>query len=136
MPRKSTSRAPLIGLLRRFAQNDGSGQDAAPEEAGTIDTNLLVITYLLEDDTRKWIFGKYRNTDGVLLHTIEVPIQTPELRPGEPMEMWLFRNRFELARVYEGLRRENAGITAPLATFRDRAGYLACFLTAPHRGVG
>ncbi len=127
---------PLIGLLRRFAQNDGSGQDAAPEEAGTIDTNLLVITYLLEDDTRKWIFGKYRNTDDVLLQTIRVPIQTPELRPGEPMEMWLFRNRFELARVYEGLRRENAGITAPLATFRDRAGYLACFLTAPHRGVG
>ncbi len=95
-----------------------------------------MITYLLEDGTRKWIFGEYRDTDDVLLHAIRVPIQTPELKPGEPMEMWLFRNRFELARIYESLRRESAGMATPLATLRSRPGYLACFLAAPHRAVG
>jgi hypothetical protein len=126
----------LIGLLRQLTQNEDSRQEAAPEERGTIGTTLLVITYLLEDGARKWIFGEYRDTDDVLLHSIQVPIQTPELKPGEPMEMWLFRNRFELARVYEGLRRENGGIAVPLPTLRGRAGYLACFLAAPHRAVG
>jgi hypothetical protein len=52
------------------------------------------------------------------------------------MEMWLFRNRFELARIYESLRRESAGIATPLVTLRSRPGYLACFLAAPHRAVG
>jgi hypothetical protein len=127
---------PLIGLLRRLTQNEGLPQEAASSVHGTIGNNLLVITYLLEDGTRKWIFGEYRDTDDVLLHAIQVPIQTPEFNPGEPMEMWLFRNRFELARVYEGLRRENAGITAPLPNLRGRAGYLACFLAAPHRALG
>jgi hypothetical protein len=126
----------LIGLLRRLTQSEDSREEATPEETGTISTNLLVITYLLEDGARKWIFGEYRDTDDVLLHSIQVPIQTPELKPGEPMEMWLFRNRFELARVYEGLRRENAGIAVPLPTLRGRAGYLACFLAAPHRALG
>jgi hypothetical protein len=126
----------LIGLLRRLTQNEDSREEAVPEENGTISTNLLVITYLLEDGARKWIFGEYRDTDDVLLNSIQVPIQTPELNPGEPMEMWLFRNRFELARVYEGLRRENAGIAVPLPTLRGHAGYLACFLAAPHRALG
>ncbi len=127
---------PLIGLLRRLTQDERSSQEATSAINGTIGNNLLVITYLLEDGARKWIFGEYRDTDDVLLHAIQVPIQTPEFNPGEPMEMWLFRNRFELARVYEGLRRENAGITAPLPTLRGRAGYLACFLAAPHRALG
>jgi class 3 adenylate cyclase len=125
----------MIGLLRQLTQTEDFRHEAAPEEDGTIGTNLLVITYLLEDGARKWIFGEYRDTDDVLLHSIQVPIQTPELKPGEPMEMWLFRNRFELARVYEGLRRENPGIAVPLPTLRGRAGYLACFLAAPHRAV-
>jgi len=127
---------PLIGVLRRLTHDKESSQEAASEANGSISSNLLVITYLLEDDTRKWIFGEYRDTDDVLLHAIQVPLQMPEINPGEPMEMWLFRNRFELARMYEGLRRENAGIAAPLPTLRGRAGYLACFLTAPHRAVG
>ncbi len=127
---------PLVGHLRRLAQRDHTVTDAPPVEAENIETNLLVITYLLEDGTRKWIFGEYRDSDDVLLHAIQVPIQTPELKPGEPMEMWLFRNRFELARIYESLRRESPGISTPLVTLRSRPGYLACFLAAPHRAVG
>jgi len=127
---------PLIELLRRLTHSDETPHEMTTEVSATIATNLLVITYLLEDGTRKWIFGEYRDSDDVLLHAIQVPIQTPQLEPGEPMELWLFRNRFELARVYEGLRRENAGSATPLPTLRGRAGYLACFLAAPHRALG
>jgi hypothetical protein len=127
---------PLVGLLRRLTQSDHFIKDTVTASDETIETNLLVITYLIEDGRRKWIFGEYRDSDDVLLHAIQVPIQTPELRPGEPMEMWLFRNRFELARIYESLRRESAGIATPLMTLRSRPGYLACFLAAPHRAVG
>jgi hypothetical protein len=127
---------PLVGHLRRFAQADHPGQKMDLPTVENIETNLLVITYALEDGNRTWIFGEYRDSDDVLLHAIKVPIQTPELKPGEPMEMWLFRNRFELARIYESLRRESAGIATPLVTLRNRPGYLACFLAAPHRAVG
>ena len=127
---------PLIDLLRRLTHGDEPPQDMIAAENETIAANLLVITYLVVDGTRKWIFGEYRDSDDVLLHAIQVPIRTPELEPGEPMELWLFRNRFELARVYEGLRRENAGSATPVSTLRSRAGYLACFLAAPHRAVG
>ncbi len=127
---------PIISLLRRLTQNDASAGEAPRAREISIGNSLLVITYLIEDGTRKWIFGEYRDSDDVLLHAIQVPIKTPELSPGEPMEMWLFRNRFELARVYEGLRRENPGISTPLPMLRGRAGYLACFLAAPHRALG
>jgi hypothetical protein len=129
-------RRPLVSLLRRLTQAEPSSVAGGAATEGSIETNLLVITYVIEDGTRKWIFGAYRDSDDVLLHAIQVPIQTPELKPGEPMEMWLFRNRFELARIYESLRRESAGIATPLVTLRSRPGYLACFLAAPHRAVG
>jgi hypothetical protein len=127
---------PLVGHLRRLAQADQPESETELTGAENIETNLLVITYLIEDGTRTWIFGEYRDSDDVLLHAIKVPIQTPELKPGEPMEMWLFRARFELARIYESLRRESSGMATPLVTLRSRPGYLACFLAAPHRAVG
>ena len=126
----------MIDLLRRLTHSVEAPQEPAASGIETIATNLLVITYLLEDGRRKWIFGEYRDSDDVLLHAIQVPIQTPELKAGEPMEMWLFRNRFELTRIYESLRRESAGMPTPLVTLRSRPGYLACFLASPHRAVG
>ncbi len=127
---------PLIGLLRHVIQsNENEPATAATLDAG-IESNLLVITYVLEDGRRKWIFGEYRDSDDVLLHAIQVPIKSPELKSGEPMEMWLFRNRNDLAQVYEGLRRQSPGTAAPLHTLRSRPGFLACFLAAPHRAVG
>jgi hypothetical protein len=126
----------LVSLLRHHTRGGPSPREEALTAEESIETNLLAITYLLEDGKRKWIFGEYRDSDDVLLHAIRVPIQTPELKPGEPMETWLFRNRFELARIYESLRRESAGMATPLATLRSRGGFLACFLAAPHRAVG
>jgi hypothetical protein len=128
---------PLIDSLRRLVVADGD-QDSTSgtAKAHEIEDSLLVITYVLEDGTRKWIFGHYRAADDVVLHSLQVPIRTPELNPGEPMEMWLFRNRFDLAQMYDGLRRESPGILVPLSTLRSRPGYLACFLAAPHRALG
>jgi len=127
---------PLIDCLRRFVvayeDEDPTGRARAQE----IGDSLIVITYVLEDGTRKWVFGEYRDADDVILHALQVPIQTPELSPGEPMEMWFFRNRFDLAQMYDGLRRESPGILVPLSTLRGRPGYLACFLAAPHRAIG
>ncbi|MCK5376006.1 MAG: hypothetical protein KAJ97_02925 [Acidobacteria bacterium] len=123
----------VVGLLRRLSQDTETGPEAVAVAQSGIESDLVVLTYLQDDGSRKWVFGEYRDSDDVLLHAIQVPIQTPTLEPGEPMEMWLFRNRFELARVYEGLRRETSGLATPLSTLRQRPGYLACFLAAPHR---
>jgi hypothetical protein len=128
---------PLIDSLRRLVVADEDQYSAsAPVTNHEIEDSLLVITYVLEDGTRKWIFGHYRAADDVVLHALQVPIRTPELNPGEPMEMWLFRNRFDLAQMYDGLQRESQGILIPLSTLRSRPGYLACFLAAPHRALG
>jgi hypothetical protein len=127
---------PLVGQLRRLAQSDQPAEEERATASENIENNLLVVTYTLENGDRTWIFGEYRDSDDMLLHAIKVPIQTPELKSGEPTEMWLFRNRFELARIYESIRRESAGIATPLTTLRNRPGYLACFLAAPHRAVG
>ena len=129
-------RPPLIDCLRRLVVAREDDDPVSHTRAQEIGESLIVITYLLEDGTRKWIFGEYRDADDVILHSLQVPIQTPEFSPGEPMEMWLFRNRFDLAQVYEGLRRESPGILVPLSTLRGRPGYLACFLVAPHRAIG
>ncbi len=128
---------PLIDGLRRLVVADGD-QDSTSRSAKAqeIEDSLLAITYVLEDGSRKWIFGHYRTADDVVLNALQVPIRTPELDPGEPMEMWLFRNRFDLAQMYDGLRRESPGILIPLSTLRSRPGYLACFLAAPHRALG
>ncbi|MFV2071638.1 MAG: hypothetical protein ACC742_03185 [Thermoanaerobaculales bacterium] len=127
---------PLIGLLRHLGHNHQPAPDTPAFDEKTIEPDLVVLTYLQEDGSRKWVFGQYRDSDDVLLHAIQVPIQTPELGPLEPMEMWLFRNRFELSKVYEGLRRETSGLATPLSSLRQRTGYLACYLAAPHRAPG
>jgi hypothetical protein len=128
----------LVGPLRHFAQGDAADTEAARGSMArsAVDDKLMVVTYLMGDGGRRWVFGEYRASDDVLLHAMKVPLTTPELKAGEPMEMWLFRNRTELARVYDGLRRGNPGTATPLSTFRGRPGYLACFLAAPHRALG
>jgi hypothetical protein len=129
--RPDASREPLIDLLRRLTVIETDDVEDSDEEE--IGEDLVVVTYLLREGERKWVFGEYRHSDDVVLHAIQVPIQTPELDPDEPMEMWLFRNRFELARLYDGIRREASGQSTPLSALRDLDGYLACFLAAPHR---
>jgi hypothetical protein len=129
--RPEQSREPLVDLLRRLNLSGNNGVEEAPEEH--IPEDLLVITYLLPSGDRTWVFGEYRHSDAMILHAIQAPIQTPELSSGEPLETWLFRNRFELARLYDGIRRESTGTSTPIDTLRTNDQFLACFLAAPHR---
>jgi hypothetical protein len=130
-PRVEPLRGPLIDLLHQLDHTDQSKTETVTE--GEISQELLVVCYLHNDGARRWIFGEYRHADDVVLHAIQVPLQTPQLGADEPLETWLFRNRFELARLYEGIRRETSGMATPLEALRNREGYQACFLAAPHR---
>jgi hypothetical protein len=129
-PRTVESVQSLIDLVRQIAQPDVDEPDQ-PEEQ--IPEDLVVLTYFQDNDERAWVFGEYRHSDDVLLHAIQMPIQTPDLDVNTPLETWLFKNRFELSRLYEGVRRSTSGLSTPLSGFRQRDGYLACFLCAPHR---
>ena len=125
----------ILQTLRRVATTPSQEEECEePEEI--IPENLIAITYLDEGNSREWIFGMYRDSDDMVLNAVHVPIQTPELGRDEPLETWLFRNRHELARLYEGIRRGTAGEPAPLSSLRGLGGFLACFLTAPHKAPG
>ncbi len=127
---------PLVGVLRRLATAQELAEDA-PDPTPVIDESLVVCTYLEGDGERRWLFGDYRPLDDVVLHAIQIPMQVPDLeRSGEPVETWIFRNRFELARLYDGLRRDTSGVSTPLASLRRRTGYMGCYLAAPHRAPG
>lgn len=119
----------LVPLLRGLATDvagEGESGRAVPED-------LVVATYLDPAGERRWLFGEYRAGDDIVLHAIEVALRPPELESGESLETWLFRNRSELLRLYEGLRREVGGFSQPLAGLRQHEGYQACFLAAPHK---
>jgi hypothetical protein len=55
------------------------------------------------------------------------------LKDGEPFESWLFQHRADLAKLYQGLRRQSVGATVPLEDLRRRDGYFTCLLATPHR---
>ncbi len=119
----------LLRALRTLAIGDGEEPERAVPE---LPEELVVVTYLNGGD-RTWIFGTYRHEDDMLLNALEISLKPPDLTSGEPLEMWLFRNRFDLYRLYEGLRRELSGASVPMNTLRGRDGYVGCFLAAPHR---
>lgn len=122
----------LVGLLRRLATKP----DDDETRQTTIDERLVVVTYLELSGARRWIFGEHRASDDVLVHSLEVPIRPPDFGHDEPLEMWVLRHRFELARIYATLRRETSGATVPLEAVRAREDFTACFLAAPHRAPG
>ncbi len=122
---------PLLSLLRQLANRED--EEARPPEC-EVPADVVVATYLDGRGRRTWLFGRYRDSDDLLVEAISVPLTPPDLERGEPLEMWLFRNRHELYRLYEGLcRREGGGSAVPLESLRHNDGYLGCFLTAPHR---
>ncbi len=124
----------LAALLRRLAAN-GADHDGAPAP-DSVDERLVVMTYLEPGGARRWIFGEYRASDDVLVHSLEVPIRAPDFSDEEPLELWVLRNRFDLAGLYESLRRETSGTTVPLEAIRMREEFAACFVAAPHRAPG
>ncbi len=123
----------LIAVLRRLGQSATEPSAIDGSNPQTIDEDLVVLTYLEPDGSRCWVFGRHRASDDVLLQAIHLPMQIPVLTDDDPVETWLFRNRFELERLYQGVRRTDNGTTMPIAPLRQRQGYVGCFLAAPHK---
>jgi len=138
VPEEHRSAGTVRTLLQTLRRLNTTVTDDQPSEssAESIPENLVAATFLGDGGRRDWVFGIYRDSDDVILNAIEIPIQTPELDRDEPLEEWLFRNRHELARLYEGIRRSTAGKPTPLSTLRGHDGFMACFLAAPHRAPG
>ncbi len=123
----------LVALLRRLGQGPAESPNIDGAVPSTIDEDLVVLTYLEPDGTRCWVFGRHRASDDVLLQAIQMPMQIPTLTDDEPVETWLFRNRFELERLYLGVQRTDGGTTMPVSPLRKHEGYVGCFLAAPHK---
>ncbi|MCG6964024.1 MAG: hypothetical protein LJE95_12230 [Acidobacteria bacterium] len=122
--------ADLLAFVRRLA----AGEDGSPRQARQqVPEDLVVVTYLDGEGCRRWVFGRYRDSDDVLLSAVEASLTPPDMGRGEPLETWLFRNRGELTRLYEGLLKTSQASSLPLHSLRLRDGYLGCFLAAPHR---
>jgi hypothetical protein len=135
-PRPKGTARDLVQLLRHLDTAEIDGAREADEPDVAIPEDLLVVTYLQDGQRRDWVFGEYRHSDDMVLHAVEIPIETPELGKDEPLETWLFRHRHELVQLYDGIRRQTAGMSRPLASLRHHAGFMACFLAAPHRAPG
>jgi hypothetical protein len=123
----------LVALLRRLGQGPAEGPEIDEDAPSTIDEDLAVLSYLEPDGTRSWVFGRHRASDDVLLQAVQMPMQVPTMFEDEPLETWLFRNRFELERLYRGVRRTDVGITIPVSPLRQRDSYVGCFLAAPYK---
>jgi hypothetical protein len=123
----------LVALLRRLGQGPAEGPEIDENAPSTIDEDLAVLSYLEPDGTRSWVFGRHRASDDVLLQAVQMPMQVPTMFEDEPLETWLFRNRFELERLYRGVRRTDVGITIPVSPLRQRDSYVGCFLAAPYK---
>ncbi len=131
-PRKLKQSFELIDALRRVGgpgslDLDGDNQ----EEQRTISDDLVVVSFTEPTGIQRWILGEYRAADDVIMHALHLPLVVP-VEAGE-IEMWLFRSRFDLARMYEVLRRETSGIARPMFQMREQPDFQAWFLAAPHR---
>lgn len=133
-PEKETGavegKAGLKALLRRFSRGDSAdpqpGNSSVPE-------NLVVATYREKTGKRSWILGQYRKSDGMLLHALKIPLDVPQKDAEEQLEVWLFKNRADLAKMYEVLLRSTSGRAFPISKLNSMTDATICFLAAPHR---
>jgi hypothetical protein len=125
---------PLWRTLRRLTgEAVDESESAISLTAEEIDPKLCVVAVLEDAVTRAWFIGTWDEELDALVGAFRVPLAPADLRDGEPFEAWLFRSRGELAKLYQGLRRDSSGATVALDHLRTREGYLACLLVAPHR---
>lgn len=122
----------LVNALRRVGGPGSLDDDGAElSEARTISEDLVVVSFTEPTGMRRWVLGEYRTSDDVIIHAIHVPLTVPA--ETGPIEMWLFRSRFDLAGMYEVLRRESSGVARPMSQMREQPDFHAWFLAAPHR---
>ena len=128
-----TEGLPLVAHLRRLGQGVVHHPGSEESESVPIDEDLVVLTYLETDGSRRWVFGRHRASDDVVLQAVQMPMQIAAVTDDEPLETWLFRNRFELERLYRGVHRTDGGTTIHMKPLRQCQDYVGCFLAAPHR---
>jgi hypothetical protein len=122
-------------LLQGLQQLASSGLDATEpgSPAPEVDAQLCVASVLEDEATRSWYIGKFEDEVDALQNAFRVKLAPVGLKDGEPFESWLFQHRADLAKLYQGLRRQSSGATVPLEDLRRRDGYFTCLLATPHR---
>lgn len=126
----------LLLTLQRLA---GGSPDAAPlatEPQADVDPRLCVVSIRDGSASPTWYIGHYKEEARALEHAFRVGLTPAGLGDNEPIEVWLFQRRRELAMLYHGLRRDSEGVLVPLESLRGREGYLACLLATPHHSPG
>ena len=137
--------ASLLRVLQELAAGDTlqAGVSTAVAATGTqeeIDPHLCVISVLdgARGDgngyaPRHWFIGLYNEDEDALINAYQVALNPVDVQDGEPYEAFLFRQRHELSRLYQGLLRETTSMRFRLEALRAQDGYLTCLLVAPHR---
>ncbi len=125
----------LLDTLRKLARSEESSRDELECENSDdlVLEDMVVACFQEPNGCRQWVFGRYREIDDMLLQALKIPLKVPASEEDLPLEMWLFRNRSDLARVYDTLMKESSGVATPLGQLRQRPGFQAWFLAAPHR---
>jgi hypothetical protein len=122
----------LVDALRRMGGAEPLNVDGlGVSEVQTVPDDLVVVSFLERTGIRRWILGEYRDADDVIVHGLHVPLVVPS--DEGPIEMWLFQSRFDLAGMYEVLRREASGVSRPMSEMRNQPDFHVWFLAAPHR---
>jgi hypothetical protein len=123
---------PLLQTLQRLSADalEATEPGAASAE---VDPHLCVASVLEDEATRSWYIGTFEDEVEALANAFRVKLAPVGLKDGEPFESWLFQHRADLAKLYQGLRRQSPGATVPLEDLRRRDGYFTCLLATPHR---
>jgi hypothetical protein len=123
---------PLLQTIQRLSADalEATEPGAASVE---VDPHLCVASVLEDEATRTWYIGTFEDEVEALASAFRVKLAPVGLKDGEPFESWLFQHRADLAKLYQGLRRQSSGATVPLEDLRRRDGYFTCLLATPHR---
>jgi len=131
-PRRLEQSFELTDALRRVGGSESLDPDPLNlAEEQMISEDLVVVSFRDTTGIQRWILGEYRSADDVIVHGLHIPLVVPSEEG--PIEMWLFRSRFDLAGMYEVLRRETSGVSRPMSEMRNQPNFHAWFLAAPHR---
>ncbi len=123
---------PLLQSLQQLSSGELEATEPGAARA-EVDAQLCVASVLEDAATRSWYIGKFEDEVEALMNAFRVKLAPVGLKDGEPFESWLFQHRADLAKLYQGLRRQSSGATVPLEDLRRRDGYFTCLLATPHR---
>jgi hypothetical protein len=125
--------SPLLQSMQRLSRATEELSETEVSPIAEVDSHLCVVGVIDEASDRCWYIGRFEDELDALAHAFRIRLSPVGLKDDEPFEPWLFQRRGELAKLYNGLRRDSAGATVPLDDLRAREGYFTCLLATPHR---